>query len=92
MGDSVKPDPTLPEALPEHVRRNRATWDIWAEKFVADGERCWAREDPVWGIWMVPEAVVGVPPADATTHYPFVTLDWSRQWPCEEVWKARKRA
>ncbi len=30
------------------------------------------------------------PPADATTRYPFVTLDWARQWPCEEVWKARK--
>ena len=31
------------------------------------------------------------PPADATTRYPFVTLDWARRWPCEEVWKARKR-
>jgi SAM-dependent methyltransferase len=31
------------------------------------------------------------PGPDATTRYPFVTLDWSRQWPCEEVWKARKR-
>ena len=30
------------------------------------------------------------PPADATTRYPFVTLDWARQWPCEEVWKARR--
>jgi len=32
------------------------------------------------------------PDATATTRYPFVTLEWSRQWPCEEVWKARKRA
>ena len=31
------------------------------------------------------------PPEDATTRYPFVTLDWARQWPCEEVWKAKKR-
>jgi len=31
------------------------------------------------------------PTADATTHYPFVTLEWARQWPCEEVWKARRR-
>jgi len=23
-------------------------------------------------------------------RYPFVTLEWARQWPCEEVWKARK--
>jgi hypothetical protein len=30
------------------------------------------------------------PPEDATTRYPFVTLEWSRRWPCEEVWKARK--
>jgi SAM-dependent methyltransferase len=31
-------------------------------------------------------------PEDATTRYPFVTLDWARAWPCEEVWKVRKRA
>jgi hypothetical protein len=31
------------------------------------------------------------PSAGATTRYPFVTLDWARQWPCEEVWKARRR-
>lgn len=31
------------------------------------------------------------PPEGATTRYPFVTLEWARQWPCEEVWKARKR-
>ena len=31
------------------------------------------------------------PAADASTNYPFVTLEWARQWPCEEVWRARKR-
>jgi len=31
------------------------------------------------------------PPEGATTSYPYVTLEWARQWPCEEVWKARKR-
>jgi SAM-dependent methyltransferase len=30
------------------------------------------------------------PEPDAVTRYPFVTLDWARQWPCEEVWTARK--
>ena len=30
------------------------------------------------------------PPEGSTTTYPFVTLDWARRWPCEEVWKARK--
>jgi SAM-dependent methyltransferase len=31
------------------------------------------------------------PPAGSTTRYPFVTLEWARRWPCEEVWKARRR-
>ena len=30
------------------------------------------------------------PDEGATTRYPFVTLEWARQWPCEEVWKVRK--
>jgi SAM-dependent methyltransferase len=30
------------------------------------------------------------PPEDATSTYKFVTLDWARRWPSEEVWKARK--
>lgn len=38
------------------------------------------------------EALIDVRPlADATTHYPFVTLDWARHWPCEEAWKVRRR-
>ena len=31
------------------------------------------------------------PGPDAKTTYPFVTLEWARRWPSEEVWKARKR-
>jgi len=38
------------------------------------------------------EDLIEVRPADgATTRYPFVTLEWARRWPCEEIWKARKR-
>jgi SAM-dependent methyltransferase len=31
-------------------------------------------------------------PEGATTRYPFVTPEWARRWPSEEVWIARKRA
>jgi SAM-dependent methyltransferase len=31
------------------------------------------------------------PPAGSTTTFDVVTIDWARRWPCEEVWKARKR-
>jgi SAM-dependent methyltransferase len=30
------------------------------------------------------------PPLGSTTSHPIATLEWARQWPCEEVWKARK--
>src|SRR2546421_11164920 len=31
-------------------------------------------------------------PPDAQTHdrYAYVTAEWARKWPCEEVWAARK--
>ncbi len=32
------------------------------------------------------------PAADATTRFDFVTCDWARRWPSEEVWKAHKVA
>jgi hypothetical protein len=31
------------------------------------------------------------PPEGATTRFELVTSEWARRWPCEEVWKARKR-
>ncbi|HEY8841741.1 MAG TPA: class I SAM-dependent methyltransferase [Candidatus Dormibacteraeota bacterium] len=32
------------------------------------------------------------PPEGAVTNHPEIaTLEWSRRWPCEEIWKARKR-
>jgi SAM-dependent methyltransferase len=38
------------------------------------------------------EALVDLYPREgATTRYPFVTVEWARQWPSEEVWKVRKR-
>jgi len=32
------------------------------------------------------------PPADAEeTRFDYITLDWSKRWPAEEIWRARKR-
>jgi hypothetical protein len=32
-------------------------------------------------------------PAQAVTHehYDYVTAEWGRRWPAEEIWRARKR-
>src|SRR5260221_6973226 len=42
--------------LLEHVARNRAHWDDLGRQYVEAGERGWARVEPAWGIWQVPEA------------------------------------
>jgi hypothetical protein len=31
------------------------------------------------------------PGPEASTRYPYVTLEWARRWPSEEVWIACKR-
>lgn len=50
--------------LPNHVRRNRAAWDGYAKDYAAAGRRNWAAAEPSWGIFGVPEAEVGLLPAD----------------------------
>ncbi len=42
--------------LPEYVRRNRATWDVWAAEYIGPAERNWQSDTPTWGIWDVPES------------------------------------
>jgi hypothetical protein len=29
-------------------------------------------------------------PENGKTSYEYVTLEWARQWPSEEIWKARR--
>jgi len=50
--------------LPDYVLRNRAAWDEWSKKYIAAGESNWARNEPTWGIWDVPESEVGMVPED----------------------------
>jgi SAM-dependent methyltransferase len=50
--------------IPDHVLRNRASWDDWAPEYEDHGRRCWAQREPTWGIWGVPEAQVQLFPRD----------------------------
>ena len=49
--------------MPDHVRRNRAQWDAWADDYVATGRANWARAEPAWGIWQIPESELAMFPA-----------------------------
>jgi SAM-dependent methyltransferase len=44
--------------LPDHVRRNRDEWDRLASNWVQPGRFLWGLDEPVWGVWRVPEAQV----------------------------------
>lgn len=48
---------------PDYILSNRAHWDIQADEYEEYGRRMWAGE-PVWGVFGVPEAGVGMFPGD----------------------------
>jgi len=52
--------------LPAHVSENRRYWDATAHEWAAAGERDWARAEPVWGIWGIPESELRLLPDDMT--------------------------
>jgi SAM-dependent methyltransferase len=45
----------MTDALPDHVRRNRAAWDRLAPDYAEAGRQGWAEDDLSWGIWSIPE-------------------------------------
>jgi SAM-dependent methyltransferase len=48
----------------DHVLRNRAAWDRLAADYAGPGLRLWGAAEPGWGLWNIPEAQVGLLPAD----------------------------
>ncbi|HEX7949372.1 MAG TPA: class I SAM-dependent methyltransferase [Candidatus Limnocylindrales bacterium] len=50
--------------LPEHVAANREAWDRYARDYVDGGRRDWAKTEPTWGIWGIPESELHLLPAD----------------------------
>jgi SAM-dependent methyltransferase len=46
----------------DHVQRNRAAWDSFAERYAGPGRAQWEANQPTWGIYSVPEADAGMLP------------------------------
>jgi SAM-dependent methyltransferase len=69
----------------------RFEWDGGVEFHLAHGD--WIRALRRAG-FDVEDLVELQAPADAADHpyYDFVTAEWARRWPAEEIWVARKRA
>jgi SAM-dependent methyltransferase len=45
-----------------HVDANREYWTAQAPRYAEAAERAWAKHDPEWGVWRVPEAELGALP------------------------------
>ena len=52
------------EGLPEHVVANRDHWNGMAKDWVELGEQRWSQDEPVWGMWDIPDGEVSLLPAD----------------------------
>ena len=47
-------------SVSEHARHNRALWTTYAAEYAEKAPRQWAAEEITWGIWNIPESMVGV--------------------------------
>ena len=52
------------EQPPEYLQGNVDFWQKEAAKYAEYGEDAWASDQPVWGIWEIPESDAGLLPAD----------------------------
>ncbi len=74
---------------PDHVRRNRDSWDRWAARYAAAGREQWSAAEPSWGVWEVPEAQVGMLPGDLAGR-DAIELGCGTAYVC--AWLARRGA
>jgi SAM-dependent methyltransferase len=74
----------------EYVLRNRAIWDVLAGEDGAyeSGRDAWARAEPTWGVWGVPETEVGM--LEGVEGLDAVELGCGPAYVC--AWLARKGA
>jgi ubiquinone/menaquinone biosynthesis C-methylase UbiE len=52
--------------LPEHVQRNRSAWDDMANDYAVSAPKAWARDEPTWGEYNIPEADIHALPEDVS--------------------------
>jgi SAM-dependent methyltransferase len=90
MPDLESDGPAREQLLRDYFGMHRFAWpdDPGIEFHLGYGD--WIRLFRKTG-FEVEDLVEVRPPEGSTTRHPLATLEWSRRWPCEEVWKVRKR-
>jgi SAM-dependent methyltransferase len=82
--------PVEPELVRDQRGLHRLDWPDDGSTEFHLGHSDWIRLFRANGL-EVEDLLELYPPADAATRYQFVTLEWARRWPSEEVWRLRKQ-
>ena len=82
--------PASDRLLRDHFGVHRFTWpdDLTVEFHLGHGD--WIRLLRLHG-FEIEDLIEIRPRSGGTSNYDFVTAEWARRWPCEEVWRARRR-
>ncbi len=90
MPDLEVDGPAREQLLRDYFGMHRFAWpdDPGIEFHLGYGD--WIRLFRKTG-FEVEDLVEVLPPLGSTTRHPLATLEWSRRWPCEEIWKVRKK-
>ncbi|HEX9313047.1 MAG TPA: class I SAM-dependent methyltransferase, partial [Actinomycetota bacterium] len=54
----------MPPSAGDYVESNRSHWDRAAAEFAEPGRRAWGLDEPLWGIFRVPESQLGILPGE----------------------------
>ncbi len=83
-------EPATDRLLRPYFGMHRLTWpgEISVEFHLGYGN--WIRLLRQYG-FEVEDLIEVQPPEGVSTRYPYVTPDWARRWPSEEIWKAWRR-
>jgi len=90
MPDLEADGPASERLIRDYFGMHRFTWpdDPGIEFHLGYGD--WIRLFRANG-FEVEDLIEVRPSEDSTTRHPQATLEWSRRWPCEEIWKVRKK-
>jgi SAM-dependent methyltransferase len=88
--DAAEEDPLTERLARSAFAGSRVTWpdDPSVEFHPSHGE--WIRLFRAAG-FEIEELLEPQVPEGSSTTYPWAPYDWARRWPCEEIWKVRKR-
>jgi hypothetical protein len=75
----------------DDAARNRDVWTKTNAEYTDSKTLASWNDEPRWGVSSSRLELYAPDGATEHEYYGFVSVDWARKWPAEEIWIARKR-